>query len=387
MFKPVPALIMTATLSAMATPAFGKGGVSLDDEGLQASVLNGDVKLSLGGKLHLDALTVDDEGATYSDAAVRRARIDMRIEYRDVLTLRAEREFAGSKGWRNLYATVRPASGVLVQAGQFNVPFSLEDMQSTNAIPFPERSLAAALTSEFALGVQGGYSGKRFTARLGYFGDALDTPTGPSPTLGRGVAGRATFLAVDTDRTKLHLGIGLERRSYKTGDTLRLSVDGGSTLGPRVLRTPLLGNLDHRTGYNAEFGAIRGGLAMQAQYIRQDFSRTNGTSRSAAGGYAQASWLVTGQSYRYSRSSGTLAGPELDRKGKAVELAARLSWLDASNANFDGGIARSIDLSAGLYLGRNLRLMASGTHARYRQRISDPVRHALIGVMRLQIAF
>lgn len=387
MFKPVPVLLATAALSAMPSPAFGQDGIAVDDQGIKASVLAGEVVLRIGGKLHLDGLAVDDGDGDRSDAAVRRARINLRIEYRDVLTLRAEREFAGSRGWRNLYVQVRPAKGALVQVGQFNVPFSLEDMQSTNTIPFPERSLAAALTSEFAVGVQGGYSGKRFTVRAGWFGDALDTPTGPAPSLGRGVVGRATFLAVDSERTKLHFGLGLERRSFQTNDTVRYLAEGGSTFGPRILRTPQFSNLDHRSGYNAEIALLSRNVALQGQYVEQHLRQVSGRNRRVSGGYAQASWLLTGQPYRYSRSSGVIAGPELGQKKTAIELSARLSWIDAENSSLDGGIARSIDLAAGLYLGRNARLMIGGTHSRYRQRFGDPVRHALVGVTRVQIAF
>ncbi len=75
----------------------------------------------------------------------------------------------GRRDWRNLYLQVKPAKGALLQAGQFNVPFSLEAMQS----PYHTISgalLSAALTSEFALGRAADYSGKRFTARAVFVG-------------------------------------------------------------------------------------------------------------------------------------------------------------------------------------------------------------------------
>ena len=254
-------VFLAAALLAQPAPAFAEDGVVLDDQGIKATGLDGEVSLHVGGKLHLDAVAVDDGAGGYDDAGVRRARLNLRLDYRDVLTLRAEREFAGSKGWRNLYAQLRPARGAVIQAGQFNVPFSLEDLQSTNVIPFPERSLAAALTSEFGVGVMGGYGARRFTVRAGWFGDALDTPAGPAPSLGRGLVGRATVLAVDSGPAKLHLGLGLERRSFRAGEAVRYSADAGSSLGPRILRTPELGNLAHRTGYNAEIAFLRRKMA------------------------------------------------------------------------------------------------------------------------------
>ncbi|MDO7837156.1 porin [Sphingobium sp. HBC34] len=387
MVKPVPALVATLVLPALPSPAFGQDVVVLDDQGVGISALDRDLTVHLGGKLNLDALAVDGATGSSSDAQVRRARVNVRIDYKDIATVRVEREFAGSRGWRNLYAQVRPAKGVQLQAGQFNVPFSLEDMQSTNIIPFPERSLAAGLTSEFAVGAQAGYSAKRFTMRAGWFGNAMDTPTGRAPALGRGAVGRATVLAVDRARTKLHFGVGLERRSFGANDTIRYVADSGSTFGPRILRTPQLGNIDRRTGYNAEVAFFSRNLALQGQYIEQHIRQTTGRNRRLSGGYAQVSWVPTGQPYRYSRSAGILTGPDLGRKKTALELAARVSWLDAENASIDGGIARSVDVSAGLYLGRNFRLLVSGTQSRFRERIGGPVEHVYVAVTRAQIAF
>lgn len=387
MLKSVPVLMAGLAFPAIPAPAFGQDAVVLDEQGIGTSVLDGDLAFHVGGKLHVDALAVDSGANDHGLADLRRARVNLRIDYRDVVTLRAEREFAGSRGWRNLNAQVKPAKGFLVQGGQFNVPFSLEDMQSTNTIPFAERSLAAALTSEFAVGVQGGYSARRFTVRAGWFGDAMDTPSGPAPSLGRGFAGRATWLAVDGRQTRLHLGLGLERRSFRAGDTVRYVGESGSTFGPRILRTPLLASLYRRQGYNAEAGLLSRNVAVQGQFIAQHIRQVSGRNRHVAGGYAQASWIVTGQPYRYSRSAGIVTGPDLGRRKTAVELAGRISWLDADNITLDGGVARSLDLSAGLYLGRNFRLLASATHSRYRERSGGPVRHAFVAVARAQIGF
>lgn len=387
MLKPLSVLFATSALSFMPSAALAKDGLTVDETGLHVSTMDGDLALRVGGKFNLDALAVEDDGGDYSDAAIRRARIDVRLEYEDVVTLRAEREFAGSKGWRNLYALVRPFKGALVQAGQFNVPFSLEDMQSTNVIAFPERSLASALTSEFAMGVQGGYSGKRFSVRGGYFGDALDTPSGPSPSLGRGLVGRATVLAIDGRDIRIHLGLGLERRSFRQDEAMRFVADAGSNFGPRISRTPQLGNLNRRTGYNAELAVLAGNFAAQGQYVQQSLREEAGFDRRVSGGYMQASWLLTGQRYLYSRRSGTITGPDMGKRRTAVEVAGRVSWLDADNRTINGGTARSIDLSAGTYFGRNVRLLASGSQSRYRERAGDPVHNALVAVTRLQLAF
>lgn len=388
MNKTIKTFLALTALGAPLASANAKGGVTIGSEGIRANIADGTVKLRLGGKVQLDALNVDDDATTtYTDAGVRRARLDFRVEIADVLTLRAEREFAGSKGWRNLYAALRPADGVLIQGGQFNAPFSMEDMQSSALIPFAERSLAASLTAEFGLGGQVGYAGRRFTARAGYFENALDTPNGPAATQGRGVSARVTFLPIDSKHTKLHFGIGADRRSFHSTESIRYSAEAGSTFGPRILRTPTITGLANRRGYNAELALASGPLMAQGQYIRQDLNPLAGSKVHLVGGYAQTGWVVTGQPYRYARSSGVISGPDLDHKSTAVELAARMSWLDADNLSIDGGSARSIDVSANLYLGRNVRLTATGSRSHSRQRRSLPAGNATVALARLQFVF
>lgn len=388
MHKTTKTLLALAALVAPFTSAQAKDGVTIGSEGIRVDMADGTVKLRLGGKVQFDALHVDDDATSnFTDARVRRARLDFRVEIADVLTLRAEREFAGSKGWRNLYAALRPADGVLIQGGQFNAPFSMEDMQNSASIPFAERSLAASLTAEFGLGGQVGYAGRRFTARVGYFEDALDTPNGPAATQGRGVSARATFLPIDSKRTKLHLGLGVDRRSFRTTDSIRYSADAASTFGPRILRTPTLSGLANRRAYNAEVALASGPVMAQGQYIRQDLNLLSGSKVYLTGGYVQVGWLATGQPYRYARGSGVIAGPDLDHKATAVELAARLSCLDADNISIDGGTARSIDVSANLYLGRNVRLTATGSRSHYRQRRAAPSSNATVALARLQFVF
>jgi phosphate-selective porin OprO/OprP len=145
-------------------------------------------------------------------------------------------------------------------------------------------------------------------------------------------------------------------------------------------------NLDRREGYNGEVAFLSRNVAFQGQYIEQRVRQLSRRNRRIAGGYAQVSWVLTGQPYRYSRSAGIISGPDLGRKKTALELSGRISWLDADNFSLEGGTARSIDLSAGLYLGRNLRLLASGTQSRYRERSGIRARNAMVAVTRLQLA-
>ena len=68
-------LMATAGCIAAASPALAEDGLSFDSDGVTLEA--GPVELTLGGRLHLDAMTYDSAGVNASDAAVRRARLEM----------------------------------------------------------------------------------------------------------------------------------------------------------------------------------------------------------------------------------------------------------------------------------------------------------------------
>ncbi|MES2301454.1 MAG: porin, partial [Pseudomonadota bacterium] len=146
----VPAI--ASALVVIATPACAQS-VTADEKGV--TLESGPLELNLGGRLHLDASVFDEPGVprtgtTSSD--VRRARVELSGRVAKVLRFRVDRELAGAKGWRNVWASIEPVKNVEIKGGNMIVPFSLEDLQSSNATAFAERSMASALTGGYGLG-------------------------------------------------------------------------------------------------------------------------------------------------------------------------------------------------------------------------------------------
>lgn len=345
-----------------ATPALAQDEVTLDANGLIVELAGGKIAVELGGKLQVDASVFGLDGETVSEADFRRVRPDLRIRFADVVALRAEWEFSGSRGWRNLYAEMMPVEGLSVRGGNFVPPFSMEDLQSSASIPFTERSIASAIAPGFGLGGQVGYAGRRFTIKAAYVADALDSEEARAPATGNGVVARATVLAVDNSDTKLHLGIGAERRTLTAQDSVRFSITPGPSILPPVLRTPRFTGLSSRHAVNGEVAIMHRNLVVQAQYMMHWLDLDIAPDVEAKGGYFQAAWMATGQDYRYSRRSVAPAGPRLsDSKMPAVELAARYSWVTATQSGQVDQAARSLDLSASLYVIRIARFMVNAT--------------------------
>lgn len=381
-------IALTAVLLANSPPALANG-VEADARGVMLNA--GNVELYLGGRMHLDAVVFDDQStgaASKTKANFRRARLELSGKIGSALRFRADREFAGrAKGWRNVWASVRPVASIEVKGGNFMVPFSMEDLQSSNTMPFAERSLASTLAPGYGLGGAVSGSGKRWTISAGYFGNALANDSGYAPERGHGFAARATALPIRDGRMKVHLGVGFESRSFNKGKAIRFSADPGSSLAPILMSSPRIRNLDHMTSWNGELAGSLGPVLFQAQLINTRISRFTSTNISFSGQTVQAGWMVTGERYDYVNRVGIFGGPKLSQRRMAVEVAARYSRLDLDDGPVARGVGRALSASANLYLNRNVRLMATYTDSCVDFRAPANDINSRVGVARFQINF
>lgn len=378
-------LLVAGTASlAMAAPAMAEDGVALDTDGL--TLKEGDVELTLGGRLHLDAVTYDAQTSD-SVADWRRARLELSASFGEILDIRVDREFAGTDGWRNVWARIRPVDGVEIKGGNVIVPFSLEDMQSSNSIPFVERSLVNALTPKFGLGALATVSDDNWTISGGYFDDALDDEDGQATERGRGFAGRASFAPAKSRQGFLHLALAYEHRSFQPGETLSFSSNPGSLLAPSLISTGTIASPSKMDNFGGEFAYARKSLQVQGQYVKSKLKRDLDPKLDYDGWYLQGSWMVTGERYRYSSRAGLPSGPNIGKKGGAVELAARYSELDLDDATLDSGQAKAITFAANWYINRNIRLMANYVHSERTDVLLSPDSKVDLGVARFQLAF
>jgi phosphate-selective porin OprO/OprP len=362
--------------------------VKADEKGLTLEA--GPLQLNLGGRLHLDASVFDEPdvprtGTTSGD--VRRARIELSGRVAKVLRFRVDREFAGATGWRNVWASIEPVKNLEIKGGNMIVPFSSEDLQSSNVTPFAERSMASALTGGFGLGGAVFTGGRNWSASVGYFTDALANDEGRTTERGKGVLGRVTFAPVRTRDTVLHLGFGGERRSFSATERVRFTADPGSVFAPNVISSGTLGSLDTLTAWNGEAAVSFGPVLVQGQAISLKLHRSLLDGRSFNGQTVSVGWIVTGQRHDYSGSSGVFGGPDRRKGEGAFEIAARYSRLDLVDGTFDRGIGRALSASAIWTISTNLRVLATYTDNRVRFPNGGlPVKNR-VGVLRAQLSF
>ncbi|WP_285713247.1 OprO/OprP family phosphate-selective porin [Erythrobacter oryzae] len=391
-FRPAASLRAIALAAGLAALGAGSAAcaeevadASADEDGL--TLKTGDIEFNLGGRLHLDASVFEHGLTDGSDADVRRARLEFSAKFGDVVTVRVDREFAQADGWRNLWLAVEPVEGLEIKGGNMIVPFSMEDMQSSNTMPLAERSLANSFSPGFGLGGSVKYAGESFTIAGGYFTDALDDEVGQSRVRGDGYVLRATFAPVRERDSFLHLGAAYEHRSFNAAEPPRFTAISASSLAPNLASTGALAGARTLDAYNAEFAYSRGGLQVQAQYIAATIDRVAAPGLDFNGWYVGAGWLVTGERYGYSRASGVPSGARIGKKGGAVELNARYSRADLDDPALDRGTATILTAGATWYITRNIRVLANYAHTRTAGSALVPDASGNLGLVRFQLAF
>lgn len=342
--------------------ASAEEGLEAGREGLKYETDN--FEFNLGGRLHLDAAQVDDTGVDIDEEDVRRARLELSMRFFDDWRLRVDREFSNGGGWRNVWLSYDVNDDLTIKAGNFIAPFSMEDVGSSNETMFMERSLVQALAPGFGMGLGASYEGRHFGLSGGYFTDAIDAEDNNPAEKGDGVSLRATWSPIERRENTIHFGLGLDRREFGAGDVRTISSGPEASLAPSVVTSGVLTNLDTSMSYNIEAAYSVGPLLLQGQFVSSTLERSVGGDVTADGYYAQAGWILTGERHRYGDAAGVFAGPRPHSDWGAVELAARISSLDLSEAGAGAsGVADDYTLGVNWYLGRNLRFMANYVHS------------------------
>lgn len=238
---------------------------------------------------------------------------------------------------------------VKVRVGAFAPVTGLEDAASNASSLFAERASVA----ETVRGVAGGdartaiallSSGGRWNASAALTGGVAGVASFDEQV---GFVGRFAYVPFKRDGAVIHLGINtnLVLSPAATGP----GVPGGAASPIRLRDRPELrvdgarlvdtGSIDSDglTAIGGEFGALYKNLYVQAEYFDIGIERRNSVlpDPEFSGWYIQGSWILTGESRRYSTATAGFDGPRPARPFNlkngtwgAWELAIRYSNLD-----------------------------------------------------------
>lgn len=292
----------------------------------------------------------------------RRAQIGVEGKFWRDFGYRLVYEFGGSgtegpARINDAYVTYTGFAPFTVQVGAFLPNSNMEDATSSTDGLFMERATAAELTRSLA-GADGRYgagvrgNGDWWSASLFYTGGTV----GDAENAGEqsAVVGRAAVLAYTDSDANVHLGANTsyvfeppDQGSLTAAGSPRYPIRFRDRPELRVDSTRLIdtGSIDASSAYASglEFAANYQNFMVQGEYIFYGIERRNSVldNPDFSGFYAEASWVITGETHRYNMASASYAAPKpmvpVDSQGGfgAWEIAARFSHVDL---NFNEGL-------------------------------------------------
>jgi phosphate-selective porin OprO/OprP len=353
---------------------------------------DGAFKLRFGGRLQTDFAVIGYSGLEDAQdfdkegfgAEFRRARLFFSGTVYENLVFKVNYDFAGGENrFKDVFVGLRfPEEHLVVLVGHHKQPFSFEGTMSSNNIIFMERPTQGIFLGDRRdTGVTFLYNP---TESLNVAAGAylLADKFGDSPPSGGfgqendryAFSGRVTGSPVyeDGGETVLHIGAGYAHWIVGDPDYLpNFDVQPEVHLANDFIRTGDIKESRDVDFVNGEAVSILGPLMLQSEIVGVFISRRNGRSNpNFWGWYGQASYLLTGEHHAYDRKNGIIGhltpNHNFDPTGGgwgAWEVAARLSYTDASDGNVRGGEVISFTAGLNWYLFPNLRWMLNYVHA------------------------
>ena len=346
--------------------------------GLRLRTLNEDVEIRIGGRIQNDwnfirpsdevedAFFVDEEGnpdEPLDRIFFRRSRIYIRGTLHRHIRFKAEYDFAGGGvSWTDVYLrfTRLPAFGN-IYVGRFKTPFGLEGLTSSRFITFQERSLTDAFVPGRQVGLffQNSVMDKRlhwaFSVTRTDDNGTVDSYT-DSPD--NNITLRLAATPYQAGEARLaHVGLAYHLR-MEEGFRFRARPEGRTK---NVRLVDVRGDADRVDLLGLEAALVFGRMSVQGEYMRATPDAAGTDPPTFTAYYVMASYFVTGESRPY--GGGAFGRPKPSRKFDlkkgalgAVELAARLSHIDLSDGDFQGGDERNITLGLNWYPHGNARV-------------------------------
>ncbi len=331
--------------------------------GLGIQSADGESSIQLTGRIHMD---YRNYGRTFADGSstdplqnafeVRRARLgvkgqfmkDWKYEIVGNYGMSANGMGSSSTEIDVAYVDYAANPAASVRFGKFKMPFSLEQLTSSNNIDFMERSLIGQSDKELVPGKETGLmlfgspvSGATYAVALSTGRGNNDATYDKPDFIARGTVNASKLFAM-SDALVTHLGV-----AYSKGD-LKTMTPGSERDETRAMpgffkaKTALTGPVT-RQRMGLEAAVAYEALKVQAEYFDYKYEGSNQTDK-FNGYYAQVVYNLTGEKHNYSNSSGTFGWIKPNQpfslaKGGlgAWQVGLRFSNFDASDVEAASG--------------------------------------------------
>jgi phosphate-selective porin OprO and OprP len=329
------------------------------------------------------------------------------------------------------YTGLKPFGGKMaIEGGIMDLPYTLDEATSSNDILFMERASSGVIATNIAAGDFRSTVGTRWWNDVFWAGGYVTGPASgaihsassaapPGTTEQYGAVARVAGNPISGKDYSLHIGADAQwliqpaRNLVTQAQTVTLSDRPELRLDPTVLATTAaIANASAAQVYSVEAAATYGPLILQGEYFWFNVDRGANTglppigapSLKFQGGYAQAGYVLTGETHAYNPASASYGGVKpahpfsLDGGGwGAWEIAARASTIDLNNqlgtaTGIAGGRQTVYTAALNWYVNGNVRFMLDYLHGTVSKQAS-PVSSADVGskfdavAMRTQVAF
>lgn len=363
--------------------------IKLDKKGLQAETADGDFEFRLGGRIHADASFHNDDNFLNSKGdhveandgtEIRRARMEFLGRFYKDWEFKSQVDFADNKvAIKDMFVQYQglgdltDAMNLNVTFGQQKQAFSRELQESSNDMPFMERSLMNVLnepTVDRAIGLNVASLNKNWTGQVGIYGDTVD----PNSQLhdadeGWAVNSRWTVAPLNEKKHLVHLGIAGNYRAPDAKDDvndkdLKFSYETSHMSNLKPIDTGHITDINNIKMLGLEANYLNGPFTVGGEYTQLWLDRKNSESDlSFNGWYGEATWTLTGESRKYKQGKFYHVDPanpfNLKNGGwGAWELAMRYAEVDLNDGSFDGGQMTNLTVALNWYFNNNIRLMA-----------------------------
>jgi phosphate-selective porin OprO/OprP len=324
------------------------------------------------------------------------------------------------------YTGLKPFGGQLaIEGGVMDLPYTLDEASSSNDLPFMERAASGIAATNIAAGdFRSAFGGRWYTDTFWAGAYATGPTTGaihsassinpPGTTEQYGVIARAAGQIVSGKDYSLHLGGDAEwliqppHNLIAGTQTLTLSDRPEVRIDPTTLvSTGAIAGVSRAQVYSAEAAGTYGPLFFQGEYFWFNVERNAFAplpSLKFQGGYAEAAYVLTGETRPYNAGSASYGGiapanPFSLAGGGwgAWEIAGRYSTIDLNDrlgaaTGVAGGRQTIYTLALNWYVNRNVRFLFDYLHGNIAKQVS-PTNFGDAGAkfdafaMRTQVAF
>ena len=256
----------------------------------------------------------------------------------------------------NAFITYNGFRPFAIDLGYLDVPYTLDESTSSNDIMFIERASSNVIATGLAANDARAALGVRWNTDRAWAGTYVTGPTAGANHSGGdqqqvGATARATYPVLQSNAYSLHLGVDGE---YVFQPKNNGSGTGAITNGVSFSDRPELrvdptafintGTIPAKNAavYSGELAGGIGSFFAQGEYYIYQVKQAGFTGTAPKpeltfdGGYAQASYVITGESRKYIPTTGAYSGVRPDRPvgaggWGAWEVAARFSYLNLNN--------------------------------------------------------